>query len=365
MPQHEKQTNSVMTASRLLPGDRAPTLRFARVFNGSQPIGQVTFDRLTAVILWNAGCASCLPAVGEVATIAADYAMPVYGVAVMVRDVERTAEVALQGNPQAVLALEERPSHAVGLMRGSVTRNWLEASGIPGVPAAYLVDRAGRIAWIGDPAEITGVLPELAAGSWDVAAARERWCATASDEAITQLRLTRDVMDTLIAGQIRSARELVAIGERDLPSLASDAEFAILKFQALAAVPAEVDQAVAHYRAAAARFPDDLRMQTMLAGAAIKQLRDWAEVLDLVADAMAAISDGPAADVAEAQSRILCRLLEAEAAARLERPDQAKVALERATVMAMSATLPEAASVWATKEIERVRGLLPASVMLP
>ncbi|PPT93954.1 hypothetical protein XarbCFBP7408_20795 [Xanthomonas arboricola pv. guizotiae] len=341
-----------------MPGDRAPALRFARVFNGGQPVEQVTFDRLTAVILWNAGCAGCLPAVAEVAAIAADYVMPVYGVAVMVRDVDRTAQTALQGRSRAVLALEERPTAEIGLMRGSVTRNWLEASGIPGVPAAYLVNGAGRIAWIGDPTEIAGVLPELAAGSWDVAAARERWRATASDEEVAQLRLTRDVMDTLIAGQIQTARELVAAGERNLPSLNSDAEFAILKFQALAAAPAEVDQAVTHYRAAAARFPADLRLQTMLGGAALTQLGSEPEALWLVLQAMAGISDGPAESLGEQQSRIQCRLLEAEAAARLNRPEDAVVALERAAVLSGSAVLPERAKAWATREIERVRKLL-------
>ncbi|MBZ2491678.1 hypothetical protein IPS94_21740 [Xanthomonas perforans] len=344
--------------ARLLPGDKAPDLRLARTFNSGQSIEQITFDRLTAVILWNAGCAGCLPAIAEVAELAADYAMSVYGVAVMVRDIERTAEVALQGHPQAVMALEERPHHAVGLMRGSVTRKWLEASGVAGVPTAYLVDGEGRIAWIGDPAEIAGVLPELATGSWEVAAARERWRATASDEEVAQLRLTRDVMDTLIAGQIQTARELVAAGERDLPSLNSDAEFAILKFQALAAAPAEVNQAVAHYRAAVARFPTDLRLQTMMGGAALTQLGSEPEVLWLVFQAMAGISDGPADNAGEQQSRIQSRLLEAEAAARLDRPEDAVIALERAAVLSRSTALPESARGWATREIKRVRKLL-------
>ncbi|MCT8308745.1 hypothetical protein NYQ51_17115, partial [Xanthomonas translucens pv. translucens] len=198
------------------------------------------------------------------------------------------------------------------------------------VPAVYLVDGAGRIAWIGDPAGIADVLHDLVAGSWDVAAARERWRATASDAAIAQLRLSRDVMDMLAAGQIETARDLVAAGERDLPALASDAEFAILKFQALAAAPTQIDQAIAHYRAATARFSTDLRLQTMLANLAIKQLVGEPEILRHVVQALASVSDGPAASVGEEQSRILCRLLEAEAAARLDRPDTAAIALEHA-----------------------------------
>ncbi|MFA1791637.1 hypothetical protein [Xanthomonas campestris] len=360
MQQGKEQTGTVATTtSRLLPGDRAPALRLSRVLNGGRPVEQVTFDQPTAVILWNAACAGCLPAVGEVAAIAADYTMPVFGVAVMVRDVERTAEAALQGSPLAVLALEERPAVAGGLMRGSVTRNWLEASGIPGVPAAYLVDGAGRVAWIGDPAEIADVLPDLVAGSWDVAAARNRWRATASAASIAQLRLARDVMDALSAGQIGAARELVAAGERNLPALAEDPEFAILKFQTLAGAPTQIDEAIAHYRVATTRFADNLRLHTMLGNLAIKQLGGEPEMLRQIIQAMASVSDGAAASVGEEQSRILCRLLEAEAAGRLDRPDDAALALERAVVLATSTTLPDTALAWAARQIDRVRDLLP------
>src|SRR5690606_34474394 len=85
---------SIETIDRLLPGDRAPGLKLARVFNRETPVEQVKFDRLSAVILWNAGCVGCLPAVSEVAELGAAHDMPCYGVAVMVRDVDRTAAAA-------------------------------------------------------------------------------------------------------------------------------------------------------------------------------------------------------------------------------------------------------------------------------
>ncbi|MBZ3928304.1 hypothetical protein, partial [Xanthomonas citri] len=135
----------------------------------------------------------------------------------------------------------------------------------------------------------------------------------------------------------------------------------ILKFQALAAAPTQIDQAIAHYHAATARFAGNLRLHTMLGNMAIKQLGSEPEILRQVVRAMANVPDGPSANVSEAQSRILCRLLEAEAAARLDLPDDAAIALERAVVLATSATLPEGARAWATREIARVRDLLPAA----
>jgi len=165
---------SIETIDRLLPGDRAPGLKLARIFNRETPVEQVKFDRLSAVILWNAGCVGCLPAVSEVAELGAAHDMPCYGVAVMVRDVDRTAAAAMEGNSKAILALEARPADVTGLSRGWVTRHWLEASGQQGVPAAFLVDGRSVVVWMGDPTEIRDVLPAVLNGRWDVEEARRR-----------------------------------------------------------------------------------------------------------------------------------------------------------------------------------------------
>lgn len=345
------------TLPRLMPGDQAPALRFAHVFNEQEQFSEVKFDRLTAVILWNAGCSGCLPAVTKVAELGARYGMAVYGVAVMVRDVKRTAEAALESDSPAILALEERGDDLSGLMRGSVTRHWLEASGQQGVPSAFLVEKGGRVAWIGDPAEIADVLPALVGGSWDLSAARAKHCSATSDAGIAQLRLIRDLTDALVTGEFDEGLRLLAEGERHLPSLSEDAEFAILKFSLLAAHPKQSDAAIDYYRKVAGRFRENLRVQSMLAGTAIRQLGERPEALQVLMEAIATVGDGPSANVRETAHRIYCRLLEAEAAARLGHTEQATKLLNRANVLTRTGNLPVSELEWTIAEIERVRKL--------
>ncbi len=343
--------------SWLSPGDQAPALRFERVFNRQEQFDEVKFDQLTAVILWNAGCSGCLPAVKEVAELGARHSMPVYGVAVMVRDVERTAEAASASDGPAILALEERQADLTGLMRGSVTRHWLEASGQQGVPSAFLVEKGGRVAWIGDPTEIADVLPAMVGGSWDLSAARDKHRSATSDAGIVQLRLIRALTDALVTGELDEGLRLMAEGERHLPSLSEDPEFAILKFSLLAAHPKQSDAAIDYYREVAGRFRENLRVQSMLAGTAIRRLSECPEALQIAMEAIATVGDGPSANVHETAHRIYCRLLEAEAAARLGHTEQATELLDRANVLTRTGNLPTSELEWTNAEIERVRKL--------
>lgn len=47
-----------------------------------------------------------------------------------------------------------------------VARAWMEASGSTGLPTAFIVDRDGRIAYIGPPGGLDGPLEEVVAGTW-------------------------------------------------------------------------------------------------------------------------------------------------------------------------------------------------------
>ena len=44
---------------------------------------------------------------------------------------------------------------------GFMVRHWLSASAANGSPADFVVDAQGKIAWIGNPADIDQVLPKI------------------------------------------------------------------------------------------------------------------------------------------------------------------------------------------------------------
>jgi thiol-disulfide isomerase/thioredoxin len=57
----------------------------------------------------------------------------------------------------------ENPTDREGFM----AKNWMEAAHQPGIPTAFVVDKEGRIAWIGHPMELEQPLAKIVDGTWD------------------------------------------------------------------------------------------------------------------------------------------------------------------------------------------------------
>jgi hypothetical protein len=344
------------TEHRLLPGDHAPSLRFSAVFNGPDAHGPVRFRRPAAVVLWNAGCAGCLPAVVETAQACAAQEADCYGVAVMVRDVERTAQEAAKVDTSAVLALEDRAGRVVGLSRGQVTRDWLEASGQQGVPAAFVIDAQGVVAWMGEPGACREVLSRVVAGTWDVAAARREWQAEISDTAVASIRIVREVTDALVEGDAAGALKIIGMAESQAPAVMEDAELNILKLQALVAVGGQEGEASEHYEHAAVRLAGDVRAQASMAALVVRSMREHRSMLGTVIERLANIGDDHDGSPGQVGLCLWCRLLEAEASA-LVGGEGKLGALNRAEQLAKDECLPSSVQAWAAAEIVRLRAV--------
>ena len=52
-------------------------------------------------------------------------------------------------------------------------KHWMTAAGQEGIPAAFIVNKEGKIAWIGHPMEMDKPLEKIVAGTWDMKEARE------------------------------------------------------------------------------------------------------------------------------------------------------------------------------------------------
>jgi hypothetical protein len=73
------------------------------------------------------------------------------------------------------VAMDAVPAGADG-QDGKMAKGWLKAAGQDGIPAAFVIDGDGVIAWIGHPEQLAKPLGAIVAGTWDVklAAAREQ-----------------------------------------------------------------------------------------------------------------------------------------------------------------------------------------------
>ncbi len=57
---------------------------------------------------------------------------------------------------------------------GKMALGWMKAAGLKGIPAAFVVNGDGVIAWVGHPSGLAKPLERIVAGKWDVAAAALR-----------------------------------------------------------------------------------------------------------------------------------------------------------------------------------------------
>jgi len=55
---------------------------------------------------------------------------------------------------------------------GDFQRGWMEPAKQNGIPAAFVINQQGQVAWIGHPMELDDVLPKVVDGSWDIAKAK-------------------------------------------------------------------------------------------------------------------------------------------------------------------------------------------------
>jgi tetratricopeptide (TPR) repeat protein len=55
---------------------------------------------------------------------------------------------------------------------GAMAKTWMTAAAQDGIPTAFIINKEGKIAWIGHPMQMDEPLEKIKSGSWDLAAAR-------------------------------------------------------------------------------------------------------------------------------------------------------------------------------------------------
>ncbi len=68
----------------------------------------------------------------------------------------------------------ENPTDREGFM----AKNWMEAAHQDGIPTAFVVDKEGKISWIGHPMSLEDPLTKIVDGTWDRAAAAKEFDAS-------------------------------------------------------------------------------------------------------------------------------------------------------------------------------------------
>jgi hypothetical protein len=123
---------------------------------------------------------------------------------------------------------------------GTMAKTWMDAAGQDGIPTAFIVDRDGKIAWVGHPMNMEQPLDEILEGKWDLQAA-----ANTFKKEMVEKRKLRELMEKITkARSSGDSKALLAILDE---AIAGDAklepQIGRMKFNALASDAANQDKA--------------------------------------------------------------------------------------------------------------------------
>jgi len=157
-------------AQELTLGSKAPALKVGKFIKG-EPVKGFEKGKTYVVEFWATWCGPCRQTIPHLTKLQKQYKdIAIIGVAILEEDQSEVGKfVEEMGDKMDYrVALDLVPEDADG-DEGAMVKNWMEPAEQAGIPAAFIVNGDGVIAWLGHPGEIDDPLEKIVAGKWDVA----------------------------------------------------------------------------------------------------------------------------------------------------------------------------------------------------
>jgi thiol-disulfide isomerase/thioredoxin len=163
--------SSTFTAPTLKVGDKAPALSVQNWLKG-QPVTSFEPGKTYVVEFWATWCHPCrdvIPHLTDLQTLFKDKGVTVVGIST-------NEQNGLEDLSPFIEKMGSKMGYTVGFDGTGATENaWMRASGNTPIPTAFIVNKDGRIAWIGHPTHPKGqmdqVLAQVVDGTFDLSAA--------------------------------------------------------------------------------------------------------------------------------------------------------------------------------------------------
>ncbi|HEY3321972.1 MAG TPA: redoxin family protein [Planctomycetota bacterium] len=145
-------------------GDPAPALSISKWLNGDA-VANLEKGKVYVLECWATWCGPCvasMPHVSELNTKMKDKGVVIIGLNVWERDKDKVEPF--------VKKMGEKLNYRVAMDddNNTTAKAWLQAAGRDGIPCAFVVDKATKIAWIGHPMSgLDQVVEQVAAGTFD------------------------------------------------------------------------------------------------------------------------------------------------------------------------------------------------------
>lgn len=152
-------------------GDAPPALKATKWMQGAE-VASLEKGKVYVVEFWATWCGPCIvmmPHLGELQREYKDKGVTVIGYSA--QDNNNTEE-----KVQAFVAKRgEKLGYTFAFADNRDTyKEWMQAAGRNGIPCTFVVDKTGKIAYIGHPMYLDVVLPKVVDGTWDIKADGEK-----------------------------------------------------------------------------------------------------------------------------------------------------------------------------------------------
>jgi thiol-disulfide isomerase/thioredoxin len=151
-------------AQTLKAGDIAPALS-AEVWVKGDPVTGFEKGRVYVIEFWATWCGPCIQAIPHLTNLQKQYAGKVQFIGVAGSEAIETVQSFVQQQGEKI-------GYAVAFDSDrSMNETWMKPAGRNGIPCSFVVDREGKLAWIGHPRTgLDAVVAKVVAGRFDPAA---------------------------------------------------------------------------------------------------------------------------------------------------------------------------------------------------
>jgi thiol-disulfide isomerase/thioredoxin len=156
-------------------GDAAPKLDVAKFYKGD-PVTKFEAGQVYVVEFWATWCGPCRATIPHLSALQKKYGNKVVfiGVSVWERDASRIEPfLKSMGDKMEYRVAADNVGKDDDASEGPMAKNWMTAAGQEGIPAAFIIDGDGKVAWIGHPGRIDQPLADVVAGKFDLAKAKK------------------------------------------------------------------------------------------------------------------------------------------------------------------------------------------------